>query len=67
MQNPNATIASAPTASKKIDSAETTTVYVGKIPPTVEDDFIRKLLEVGISLFVVCYVCPSQVGEKSPS
>jgi hypothetical protein len=25
---------------------EQTTVYVGKIPPTVEDEFIRKLLEV---------------------
>lgn len=25
---------------------QTTTVYVGKIPPTVEDEFIRKLLEV---------------------
>lgn len=23
-----------------------TTVYVGKIPPAVDDDFIRKLLEV---------------------
>lgn len=25
---------------------QTATVYVGKIPPTVEDEFIRKLLEV---------------------
>lgn len=31
---------------------EQTTVYVGKIPPTVEDEFIRKLLEVSVPLNV---------------
>lgn len=35
----------APVAPKPM-VVEQTTVYVGKIPPTVEDEFIRKLLEV---------------------
>jgi len=30
---------------KPAAAEQTTTVYVGKIPPTVEDEFIRKLLE----------------------
>jgi hypothetical protein len=36
---------------------EQTTVYVGKIPPTVEDEFIRKLLEVcnGILCVVILF------------
>jgi len=33
------------TAGKKTED-QTTTVYVGKIPPTVDDDFIRRLLEL---------------------
>lgn len=46
-----------------------TTVYVGKIAPTVEDDFIRRLLDV--SLFDILYlniilsnVAKLRIGEE---
>jgi hypothetical protein len=29
-----------------------TTVYVGKIAPTIEDEFLRAILEVSISILV---------------
>jgi RNA recognition motif-containing protein len=45
MMNPVNSQTTSSSSQKKTED-QTTTVYVGKIPSTVEDDFIRKLLEV---------------------
>lgn len=49
-QNP---VAQLPQAVVKKPEEQTSTLYVGKIPSTVEDEFIRKLLEV----FVIHLCC----------